>query len=255
MKFPTPYGVGEVLGDQIIGRTCYMSQIAPSGRTSTAGELDHRDETTLQQAQPGETTDLVPLNPGGTGKVCARLAAHSPAPSALNRCVLRRNADLFAWTPADMPGISAEVMVHKLGLDPDRKPVRQKRRNHSVEKIIAIREEVKKPLDAGFIREVQYPNWLSNIVLVKKSNEKWRMCVDFTDVNKACPKDSFPLPRIDLLVDSTAEHELLSFMDAYSGYNQIRMSPKDEEHTSFITDQCTYCYKVMPFGLKNAGAT
>ncbi|GMH09599.1 hypothetical protein Nepgr_011440 [Nepenthes gracilis] len=79
--------------------------------------------------------------------------------------------------------------------------------------------------------------------------------VDFTDVNKACPKDSFPLPRIDLLVDSTAGHELLSFMDAYSGYNQIRMSPADEEHTSFMTDQGTYCYKVMPFGLKNAGAT
>ncbi|GMH13234.1 hypothetical protein Nepgr_015075 [Nepenthes gracilis] len=154
-----------------------------------------------------------------------------------------------------MPGISAETMVHKLGLDLDRKPVRQKRRNHSVEKLIAIREEVKKLLDAGFIREVQYPDWLSNVVLVKKNNGKWRMCVDFTDVNRACPKDSFPLPRIDLLVDSTAGHELLSFMDAYSGYNQIRMSPDDEEHTSFMTDQGTYCYRVMPFGLKNAGAT
>ena len=81
------------------------------------------------------------------------------------------------------------------------------------------------------------------------------MCVDFTDLNKACPKDSFPLPRIDQLVDATSGHEILSFMDAFSGYNQIRMNPTDEEATSFITDKGTYCYKVMPFGLKNTGAT
>ena len=91
--------------------------------------------------------------------------------------------------------------------------------------------------------------------MLKKSNEKWRMCVDFTDLNKACPKDSFPLPRIDALVDSTSGNELLSFMDAFSGYNQILMHLKDQEKTSFITDRGLYCYKVMPFGLNNAGAT
>jgi hypothetical protein len=88
-----------------------------------------------------------------------------------------------------------------------------------------------------------------------KSNGKWRMFVDFTDLNKACSKDSFPLPRIDLLVDSTSEHELLSFMDAFSGYNQIYMEEADQEKTAFITDQGLYCYKMMPFNLKNAGAT
>jgi ribonuclease HI len=93
------------------------------------------------------------------------------------------------------------------------------------------------------------------VVLVKKSNGKWRMCVDFTDLNKACPKDSFPLPRIDLLVDTTFGHELLSFMDAFSGYNQIYMEEVDQEKTAFITDRGLYCYKMMPFGLKNAGAT
>ena len=81
------------------------------------------------------------------------------------------------------------------------------------------------------------------------------MCVDFTDLNRACPKDSFPLPRIDQLVDSTTGHKLLTFMDAFSGYNQIRMAEEDQEKTSFITSQGLYCYKVMPFGLKNAGAT
>ena len=116
-------------------------------------------------------------------------------------------------------------------------------------------EEVRKLLEAGFIREVYYPDWLANVVMVKKNNGKWRMCVDFTDLNRACPKDSYPLPRIDTLVDSTARHELLSFMDAFSGYNQIKMKEEDQEKTSFVTSQGLFCYKVMPFGLKNAGAT
>ena len=90
---------------------------------------------------------------------------------------------------------------------------------------------------------------------MKKANGKWRMGVDFTDLNKTCPKDSFPLPRIDQLVDSTAGHKLLTFMDAFSGYSQIKMAEEDQEKTAFITSQGLYCYKVMPFGLKNAGAT
>ena len=110
-------------------------------------------------------------------------------------------------------------------------------------------------LEADFIREVYYPNWLANIVMVKKANEKWRMCVDFMDLNKACPKNSYPLPRINTLVDSTARNQLLSFMDTFSGYNQIKMEEADQEKTSFVTSQGLFCYKVMPFGLKNAGAT
>ena len=110
-------------------------------------------------------------------------------------------------------------------------------------------------LTASFIREVYYPEWLANVVLMKKANGKWRMCIDFTDLNKAYPKDNFPLPRIDQLVDSTAEHKLLTFMDAFSGYNQIKMVEEDQEKTAFITSQGLYCYNVMPFRLKNAGAT
>ena len=121
------------------------------------------------------------------------------------------------------------------------------------DKVIA--EEVRKLLEAGFIREVYYPDWLANMVMVKKFNGKWRMCVDFTDLNRACPKDSYPLPRIDTLVDSMARHELLSFIDAFSGYNQIKINEEDQEKTSFVTSQRLFCYKVMPFGLKNTGAT
>ena len=91
--------------------------------------------------------------------------------------------------------------------------------------------------------------------MVKKANGNWRMCVDFTDLNKACPKDSYPLPRIDTLVDSTARHQLLSFMDAFSSYNQIKMDESDQEKTSFVTSQGLFCYKVMPFRLKNAEVT
>ena len=91
--------------------------------------------------------------------------------------------------------------------------------------------------------------------MVKKENGKWRICVDFMDLNNACPKDSFPLPRIDRLVDSTVEHKLLTFMDAFSRYNQIQMDEEDQEKIAFIASQGLYCYKVMPFGLKNARAT
>ncbi|KAM2190613.1 hypothetical protein ACFX1Q_026558 [Malus domestica] len=127
-----------------------------------------------------------------------------------------------------------------------------------------MKAEVEKLKDIGFVCEVNYPTWVANVVFVKKNPTKeslllqkvlWRMCVDYTDLNKGCPKDSFPLPLIDRLIDSTAGCELLSFMDAYSGYNQILINPSDQEHTSFTTDRGLYCYKVMPFGLKNAGAT
>ena len=105
------------------------------------------------------------------------------------------------------------------------------------------------------IREVSFPKWLANVVVVEKKNGKWRVCVDYTDLNKACPKDPFPLPHIDSLVDATAGHEILTFMDASSGFQQIQMEPSDQEDTAFMTPTCIYCYKAMPFGLKNAGAT
>ena len=87
--------------------------------------------------------------------------------------------------------------------------------------------------------------------MVKKANGNWRMCVDFTDLNKVCPKDGYPLPGVDILVDSTAQHQLLSFMDAFSGYNQIKLDIAYQEKTSFITRQGLFCYKIMPFGLKS----
>ncbi|KAJ9693906.1 hypothetical protein PVL29_009734 [Vitis rotundifolia] len=111
------------------------------------------------------------------------------------------------------------------------------------------------PLYVGFISVVEYPKWLANVVPVPKKDGKVRVCADFRDLNKASPKDDFSLPHIDLLVDNTAGHSMLSFMDGFSGYNQILMALEDMEKTTFITEWGTYCYRVMPFGLKNAGAT
>ena len=118
-----------------------------------------------------------------------------------------------------------------------------------------MKEEIQKQLSVGFLSVVEYLEWLTNVVLVPKKNDKVRVCVDFQDLNKASSKDDFPLSHIDMLVDSTAGHSMLSFMDGFSGYNQILMAPKDMEKTSFSTEWGTYCYRVMPFGLKNARAT
>jgi hypothetical protein len=132
---------------------------------------------------------------------------------------LRSNMDVFAWCHEDMPGIDPLVISHRLYVDPNHRPIKQKRRNFARERNQAIHEEVEKLLQAGFIQEVDYPEWLANVVLVKKMSRKWRICIDFTDLNKACPKDSFPLRRMDDLIDFTSGHELLNFMDAFSGYN------------------------------------
>ena len=163
--------------------------------------------------------------------------------------------EVFTWKQEDMGGIDPTVITHKLNVIPSFKPVKQKRKSFAPERQKVINEEVNKPLQARAIREVDYPDRLANVVLVKKANGKWRLCIDFIDVKRACPKDRFPLPRIDLVVDTTVGHELLSFMGAFSGYNQIRMDPSDQEKTSFVTGQGTYYYQVMPFRLKNAGAT
>nr|KYP50211.1 Retrovirus-related Pol polyprotein from transposon 297 family [Cajanus cajan] len=154
-----------------------------------------------------------------------------------------------------MPGIDPNFHCHRLPICRDVKPVAQKKRKMGEERAQAIKEETTKLLQAKFIREVKYSTWLANVVMVKKSSGKWRMCTDYTDLNKACPKDAYPLPHIDALVDGAAGHRRLSFLDAYSGYNQIPMYPPDEAKTTFITDSANFCYRVMTFGLRNVRAT
>jgi hypothetical protein len=155
----------------------------------------------------------------------------------------------------DLYGVNRDVIEHSLNVDPSFRPRKQRLRNMSEDKAKGSRNKVKRLLSASVIREVKYPEWLANTIMVKKANGKWRMCIDFTDLNKACPKDEFPLPRIDSLVDATTSSELMSLLDCYLGYHQIWMKKEDKPKTSFITPSGTYCYLRMPEGLKNAGGS
>ncbi|XP_025647482.1 uncharacterized protein [Arachis hypogaea] len=145
---------------------------------------------------------------------------------ALFQAFLQQNADLFAWTPADMPGIDPSIISHKLALDPSVRPIAQKKRNlgHNLKQ--ASLEKTKKLINTGFIQEIRFTTWLANAVMVKKHN-----------------------------VDNASGYQKLNFMAAYSDYNQIQMHPSDQNKTTFITEYGNYCYKVMPFGLKKAGVT
>src|SRR5215216_4102379 len=155
-----------------------------------------------------------------------------------------------------MPGVPREFAEHSLNVNPDARPVKQTIRRLSEPRAQAVGMEINRLLEAKFIREIKESTWLANTVLVpKKDTNILRMCVDFTSLNKHCPKDHFPLPRIDQIIDSTAGYERLCFLDAYSGYNHIRMKEQDQEKMAFTTPFGVFCYNTMPFGLKNAGAT
>nr|GEW60182.1 reverse transcriptase domain-containing protein [Tanacetum cinerariifolium] len=169
--------------------------------------------------------------------------------------ILKKNLDIFAWQPSDMTGIPRSVAEHRLNIREGYSPVRQKKRGHAPKRAKAIQAEVRKLVEAGIMREVFYHDWLSNPVMVKKHDGSWRMCVDFTDLNKACPQDCYPLPKIDWKVESLCGYPFKCFLDAYKGYHQIQLAETDEEKTAFHTGHEVYCYTKMPFGLKNAGAT
>ena len=254
IKFPTTSGVGMVRGDQRVARECYSASMKQKKVDNVCmDDLDMRDEVNTRP-EPLEELEPVLLDDDleHLAYIGSKLAENLRSPLTH---FLRQNKDVFAWKQAYMGGIDPTIITHRVNVSPSFESVKQKRRSFAPERQKAINEEVGKLLQAGAISEVEYPEWLANVVLVKKANGKWRLCIDFTDLNRACPKDSFPLPRIDVIVDATVGHELLSFMDAFSGYNQISMDPDDQEKTSFVTGQGTYCYRVMPFGLKNAGAT
>ncbi|KAA3461440.1 RNA-directed DNA polymerase-like protein [Gossypium australe] len=128
-----------------------------------------------------------------------------------------------------MPGINPQVIFHRLNVLPEVKPVKQKKKKFAPQVVEAV-------------REVVYPDWVSNVVIMKKVNDKWKMCIDFTNLNKACPKDNFSLPLIDCSVDASAGHRFMSFMDAFSSYNQILLGYGDQKRTAFITEEGLFYY-------------
>ncbi|GAU31520.1 hypothetical protein TSUD_332960 [Trifolium subterraneum] len=273
IKYPLDNGgVGILRGDQAVGRQCYesslkikkklnqgsISQVPKEATDSTnmsqTADLDPREE--FQEGRVSPTEELEEIKIGDKAHQVTNLGTTLPYEERGKIiATLRRNVDLFAWHPEDMPGIYEGIITHKLAIMPNFKPVSQKKRKLGEERREAVDEEVAKLKAAHFIEEIKYPEWLANVVMVKKNNGKWRMCVDFTDLNKACLKDPYPLPSIDKLIDGASGCKVLSFMDAYSGYNQIKMNLPDAPHAAFMTNNCNYFYKVMPFGLKNVGAT
>ena len=161
--------------------------------------------------------------------------------------------EVFAWSYEDMLGIDPEIAQHHIDTYAHMVLVKQKLRRMRIKWLLKIKEEVIKQLKVGFIKLVHQVEWIAYVVPVPKKDEKVRMCVDFRDLNKACLKHDFPFPHIDVLVDNTTS--LISFMDGFSRYNQIKMDPKNMTKTTFTIEWGIYCYTVLPFGLKNVGAT
>jgi hypothetical protein len=168
---------------------------------------------------------------------------------------LSHNKDVFAWSALELVGASCTIIEHCLGIDPSVRPEKQRLQKMSDEKTEAAKAEVDHQLEARFIEPISYPTWFANVVMVQKKSGKWHMCIDLTSLSKACPRDNFPLQRIDKIVDSAAGCEVMSLLDCFSSYHQIYMKEKDKASTSFITPFDTYYFVRMPERLKNAGST
>ncbi|CAL2271987.1 unnamed protein product [Prunus armeniaca] len=171
--------------------------------------------------------------------------------------LLQEFKDCFAWHYHEMPGLDRELVEHKLPIKEGYLPVKQARRRMSMDTELKVKEEIERLLKAGFIRPAIYADWLANIVpVLKRKTGAVRICVDYRNLNEASPKDEYPMPMADMLVDGAAHNQMLSFMDGNAGYNQIMMAKEDIHKTAFMCPGHigAFEYTVMPFGLRNAGA-
>lgn len=261
MKMPGSKGVLAVAGDtggSYGAQACPRAAVAAQPTDTDASKSKEAASTKKKQlfTQDKAETKKVPVEEEGSSGATFTIGADlDPNQEKALVKFLRSNKDVFAWEPKQLVGVPREVIEHHLKVCPNVRPVKQKARQQSMEKHAFIIQETGKIEAAGVIREVRYPKWPTNLVIVPKKGGKERMCVDFTNLNKACPQDPFPLPRIDQIVDSTAECDLLSFLDVFSGYHQIKMAVEDVEKTAFLTPCGVYCYTCMPFALRNAGTT
>jgi hypothetical protein len=263
MKIPGPQGMITVYGNQ--QTTCNIERdFVPGQQNVHCLTAQHEgfeetrpvaNEKVKAQLQSNDGTKAVPLDPG-TPKQTVVISEDltSQDEEKLIFC-LSRNKDVVAWSALDLVAVSRTIIEHGLGIDPLVHPKKQRLRKMFDEKTEAAEAEVHRLLEANFIKPIDYPTWIANVVMVQKKSGKWCMCIDFTSLNKACPKDNFPLPRIDKIVDSVAGCEVMSLLDCFSGYHQIYMKEEDKASTSFITSFGTYCFIRMPEGLKNAGST
>jgi hypothetical protein len=233
-----------------------MKRTLPHSRVRRLQEqVPSRRQKSNAQLQSNDGTKAIPLN-SATPKQTVIISEHltSRDEEKLLSC-LSRNKDVFAWSTLDLVGVNRSIIEHSLGIDPSVRPKKQRLWKMSDKKMEAAKAEVHCLLEAGFIEPIAYPTWLANIVMLQKKSGKWRMCIDFTRLNKVCPKDNFPLPRIDKIVVSAAGCEVMSLLDFFSGYHQIYMKQEDKADTSSVTPFGTYCFVRMPKGLKNASST
>jgi hypothetical protein len=263
MKIPGPQGVITVYGNQ--QTTCNIGKDFIPGQRNVHCLMTKRDdfessrpivdEKVKAQLQSNDRTKAVPLDPATPRQtVIISEDLTSRDEEKLISC-LSWNKDVFAWSALDLVGGSHSIIEHSLGIDPSVRPKKQRLQKMSDEKTEAAKAEVHRLLEAKFIVPIAYPIWLANMVMVQKKSGKWHMCIDFTSLNKACPKDNFPLPRIDKIFDITAGCKVMSLLDCFSGYHQIYMKEGDKASTSFTTPFGTYCFVRMPEGLKNARST
>jgi len=163
--------------------------------------------------------------------------------------LLRENLEAFAWNYKEMKGVHPLVCTHHIYIKEGCKPIRQPQRRMNLALKDIVKEELQKLLDVGFMYPIADSEWVSPLVLVPKKNGKWRICVGYKELNKATKKDHFPLPSIDQVLDGMAGKKLFSFLDGYSGYNQIQIFPEDQDKTTFTCTWGTFAYRVLPFDL------
>jgi hypothetical protein len=229
MKIPGPQGAITVYGNQQATRNIERDFV-PGQRNvhfltaqrevpASASPTDkEHDKAQLQSNDGTKTVPLDQATPKQTVTISEDLTSHDEERLL---CCLSKNKDIFAWSALDLVGVSRSIIEHSLGIDPSVRPKKQRLCKMSDEKTEAAKVEVHRLLEAKFIEPIAYPTWLANVVMVQQKSGKWRMCIDFTTLNKVCPKDNFPLPRIDKIVDSAAGCEVMSLLDCFSGYHQI----------------------------------
>ncbi|GJW52650.1 reverse transcriptase domain-containing protein [Tanacetum coccineum] len=241
LKLPVEGGVITLKSSRLVPLECALVFGPEKTLPATKPIVEERANVAINPEYPEQTVMIgSTFTEEGRNKLCG---------------LLQRNLDIFAWKPADMTGVPRHIAEHRLNVREGCSPIRQKKRGQATDRNQAIQEEVGKLMEAGIMKEVHYHYWLSNPVVVKKHDDSWRMYVDFKDLNKACPKDGYPLSEIDWKVESLCGFSFKCFLDVYKGYHQIQMAREDEEKTAFITSQGIFCYTKMPFGLRNTRAT
>jgi hypothetical protein len=246
--------------DELINNfICEPSSVTPEIHNQLTAFLESDNHKNLESGSPPQTPKTISsksasieIEPGKTLNINPHL---TDAETQQLTKLLQENKEAFAWDYTNMKGISPELCTHRIYIKDDCRPICQPQRRMNPKLKEILKEELQKLLNAGFIYPISDSEWVSPLVIVPKKNGKWRVCVDYRALNKATQKDHFPLPFIDQVLDSLSGKKFFSFLDGFSGYNQIKIAPQDQDKTTFTSPWGTFAYRVLPFGLCNAPAT